>query len=165
MKSVFPFLLSMSASNNQQQDIPFGAWKSPITSKSITAGSVKIGGIYVCQTDLYWLEGRPQEAGRNVLCRYNPEDESSIEVTPKDSNVRTRVHEYGGGALTFGYKTGEIIYSDFQSQRLYKLGPNKQVPETLTPDGDRFRFADGVYDQQDTQQVFCVREDHQPLPK
>ena len=46
---------------------------------------------------MLWTEGRPAEGGRNVLVRATaggpPRD-----VTPSAFNVRTRVHEYGGGA-------------------------------------------------------------------
>jgi len=91
-------------------DKPYGSWSSPITSKSITAGSVKLGNIYynTHTNNLYWLEGRPQEAGRNVLCKFAPLDDNASErggvdiMSSKESNVRTRVHEYGGGAVVHG---------------------------------------------------------------
>ena len=145
---------------------PFGAWESPITSKAITSGSVRLGGVHVSDGSVYWLEGRPQEGGRNVLCRYDPEgkdksERNGVDVTPKDSNVRTRVHEYGGGAVTFG--KGNIFYSEFASQRLCQLVGGDVKP--ITPDGNRFRFADGVWDDS-TKTICCVREDHEkPAPK
>lgn len=91
-------------------DKPYGSWSSPITSKSITAGSVKLGNIHynTHTNNLYWLEGRPQEAGRNVLCKFAPLDDNASErggvdiMSSKESNVRTRVHEYGGGAVVHG---------------------------------------------------------------
>ena len=50
---------------------PVGEWESPITSELITASSISLGaprlspdGAYV-----YYLEGRPTEKGRQVLCR------------------------------------------------------------------------------------------------
>jgi len=91
-------------------DKPYGSWSSPITSKSITAGSVKLGNIHYNPhtNNLYWVEGRPQEAGRNVLCKVDPLDDNASErggvdiMSSKESNVRTRVHEYGGGAVVHG---------------------------------------------------------------
>jgi dipeptidyl aminopeptidase/acylaminoacyl peptidase len=153
-------------------DAPFGAWESPITSKAITAGSVGIGSLKIDepssnQHHLLWIEGRPQEAGRYVLCRYDPDapernDRNAVDVTPKDSNVRTRVHEYGGGAVTLG-PGGDVFYSEFTTQRLVKLAAGGE-PEPITPDGGRFRFADGVYDC-DKKCVITVREDHEkPAP-
>jgi len=98
-------------------DKPYGSWSSPITSKSITAGSVKLGNIHYNPhtNNLYWVEGRPQEAGRNVLCKFDPLDDNASErngvdiMSSKESNVRTRVHEYGGGAVVFGKVSGRYV--------------------------------------------------------
>jgi dipeptidyl aminopeptidase/acylaminoacyl peptidase len=160
----------MSSSRLAVADKPYGAWESPITSKAITAGSVGIGSLKISDGDnLFWLEARPQEAGRNVLCHYAPDSEqtnerNAVEVTPKESNVRTKVHEYGGGAFTMGSK-GETFYSEFTTQRLCKLS-EEGSSQPMTPDGDRFRFADGCYDESSIGKIFCVREDHEkPAPK
>jgi len=64
---------------------PYGSWKSPISSAAITAGSIRLGGMH-SSNSLYWIEGRPQEAGRQVLCQ------EGKDVSPQDSNIRTRVH-------------------------------------------------------------------------
>ena len=153
-------------------DVPYGAWESPITSKAITAGSVGIGGLNVdAAGNLLWLEGRPQEGGRYALCRYDPDspdksERNAVDVTPKDSNVRTRVHEYGGGAVTLG-TDGEIFYSEFGTQRVMKLAADGSEPTPITPDceGCRYRFADGYYDA-DKSRLIMVREDHtNPAPK
>jgi len=136
-------------------DKPFGAWESPITSKSITAGSVRLGGLTIHDNTLYWLEGRPQEGGRQVLCT------NTGDILPKDSNARTRVHEYGGAAVTMGQK-GTIFFSEFATQRLCCLkqqDDSDAVVEPITPDGNRYRFADGDFDEANNQ-IICVREDH-----
>ena len=43
----------------------------------------------------WWLERRPLESGRTALVR------DGEDVLPPEFNVRTRVHEYGGGAWLF----------------------------------------------------------------
>ena len=147
-------------------DVPFGAWESPLISKAITAGSVGIGSLNLdAAGNLLWLEGRPQEGGRYVLCRYDPgsadkSDRNAVDVTPKDSNVRTRVHEYGGAAVTLG-DGGDIFYSDFATQRVVKLAADGSDPTPITPDceGCRYRFADGFHDA-DKSRLVMVREDH-----
>ena len=150
-------------------DRPFGAWSSPITSKAITAGSVGIGSLKYTDDSLFWLEARPQEKGRYVLCQYAPEnaqksERNAIDITPLDSNVRTRVHEYGGGAVTVG-KECVFYYSEFTTQRLHKLtlSENQDNTDTEVTDGDVYRFADGVVHDG---LLYCVREDHtKPAPK
>lgn len=137
---------------------PYGTWPSPITSKAITAGSVKLGGVHYHNNQVYWLEGRPQEGGRNILVRYDPNgndrsERNGVDVSPKESNVRTRVHEYGGGAVVFGKE--QIYYSDFVTQRLCKLSGE----EVTTGDNCIHRFADGVT-VNDESAIICVREDH-----
>ena len=75
----------------------FGAWECPDTSKAITVGSVKLGGVRYSNRNVCWLEGQ-QDGGRNVLCKYAPDDpnkteQHGVDVSPKESNVRTHVHE------------------------------------------------------------------------
>lgn len=154
-------------------DKPYGAWTSPITSQSITAGSVGLSSPTVDSSgELLWLEGRPQEGGRIVLCKYDPlhpnkTERNGIDVTPKESNVRTRVHEYGGASFTFDRSDNILYYSEFTTQRLMKLNLNEseEDPTPLTPEGDLFRFADGVCDKS-RNRLIMVREDHtKPEPK
>ena len=69
-----------------------------------------------------------------------------MQVTPKDANVRTRVHEYGGAAHTL-HPAGGVIYSDFKTQRLCWSKYEDAPPIALTPESEafpdgRYRFAD-----------------------
>ena len=75
----------------------YGTWRSPITAEAITAGQVGLAEPRLDGGSAYWLEARPQEAGRTVLVRRTPAGERQ-DLTPAPFNVRTRVHEYGGGA-------------------------------------------------------------------
>ena len=47
-------------------------------------------------------------------------------VTPAPFNVRTRVHEYGGGA--YAVRDGVVVAADFADQRLYRLGQGGCAP-------------------------------------
>jgi dipeptidyl aminopeptidase/acylaminoacyl peptidase len=76
-------------------------------------------------------------------------------LTPKPFNVRSRVHEYGGGAyIVFD---GTLYFSNFVDQRLYQQGP-AQEPQPLTGETAR-RYADAVVDTF-RRRLICVREDH-----
>ena len=107
---------------------PYGAWASPITADVIVSKSVGIGQSAFDGDDLYWIESRPDEAGRCVLVRRSP-DGTLTDVTPAPFNVRTRVHEYGGGA--FVVSDGTVLFSNFADQRLYRLyygGKHSRMP-------------------------------------
>jgi len=130
---------------------PYGSWKSPITSDLIVAGSIRLGEIRLEGETVYWSEGRPTEGGRNVVVRRTP-DGQTTDLTPAPLNVRTRVHEYGGGA--FNVFDGTLYFSNFADQRLYST---KGKPEPITPP-DELRYADVVNDQ-NRSRLICVYED------
>ena len=139
---------------------PYGSWKSPITSDLIVAQSISLSDVRLDGGQIYWLEGRPQEQGRSVVVRADA-DGRRIDVTPAPSNVRTRVHEYGGGAWTVW--DGTVYFSNFADGRLYRQAPDASTPQPLTPEPparDRqWRFADGVIDHRRNRWI-GVREDH-----
>ena len=87
---------------------PFGTWTSPITAQVVATQGLRLGAPVVDGSDVYWLEGRPAEGGRNVLVR-RAADGTSRELTPPGFNVRTRVHEYGGGAYVV--HGGIVVFS------------------------------------------------------
>ena len=133
---------------------PYGSWKSPITSDLIVAGTVGLGQIALDGPDVYWVEQRPFEGGRNVVVRRTP-DGRTADVTPPPFNARTRVHEYGGGA--FAVADGVVCFASYDDQRLYRQDPG-QAPWPITPAAE-LRYADGVVDRRRGRMV-CVREDH-----
>jgi dipeptidyl aminopeptidase/acylaminoacyl peptidase len=113
-----------------------------------------LGSIVVEGDDIYWAEGRPDEGGRHVIVKRSA-DGRIADVTPGGTNVRTRVHEYGGAAYTVS--RGIVYYSEFTDQRLYRLAPDR-ASEPLTPPGGWF-YADCSIDLSRGRLV-CVREDH-----
>ncbi len=134
---------------------PYGSWKSPITSDEIVQGSLALMEHVVDGEDVYLLEGRPQEGGRGVVVRIDA-DGQKTDVTPGGFNVRTRVHEYGGGAFTV-YR-GEVYFSNFNDHQVYKQKVG-QAPEVLTRD-EGMRYADFLMDDR-YDRLICVRESHE----
>jgi len=104
--------------------------------------------------DLYWSELRPYEGGRIVVCRRTP-DGATSDVTPAGFNVRSRVHEYGGGH--YAVTEGTVYFTNFQDQRLYRQDRGAP-PRAITPDAD-IRHADMHVDVA-RGRVVAVREDH-----
>jgi dipeptidyl aminopeptidase/acylaminoacyl peptidase len=139
---------------------PHGSWKSPITSDLIVAQSIGLSEIRFDGDDIYWLESRPQEGGRSVVVRYVSWSSSSEDVTPEGFNVRTRAHEYGGGAWTVA--DGMVYFSNNADGRLYRMDRYGHSPLPLTPEGS-FRYADGIMDLARRAWI-GVREDHSDLP-
>ena len=134
---------------------PFGSWKSPITSDLIVADLVGISSPTWHRGELLWIESRPQESGRNVLVRRG-NDGSERDINPAPFNIRTRVHEYGGGAWLL--HNGAVFFSNFSDQHLYRQGLDEATPTQLTHD-DGLRFANGCVDE-DRNRIVCVIEDH-----
>jgi fermentation-respiration switch protein FrsA (DUF1100 family) len=135
--------------------VPYGTWPSPITSDLIVSETIRLGRALLDGDDIYWLEGRPSEGGRTVIVRRLP-DGRVEDVLPAPYNARTRVHEYGGGAVTV--HRGVIYFANYRDQCLYRILPGED-PEALTPADVALRYADCVVDTARARLV-CVREDH-----
>ncbi len=133
---------------------PYGAWKSPISAEKIAAASLRLGEVTVCDGTIYWTELRPSEDGRCTVMR-RAADGTTADVVPPPFNVRTRVHEYGGGAYLVAGRA--IYFSNFSDQRLYCATGNG-APTPVTPEA-KARYADGVFDAR-RERLILVREDH-----
>ena len=124
------------------QTAAYGSWSSPITSDMIVASSIGLGEIGLDGSDVYWLKSRPQEGGRSVLVR-RAADGAVADVTPPAPagggpafNLRTRVHEYGGGAYLIS--AGTVYFCNDADQRLYRQ-ERGGAPTPITPDPGRPR--------------------------
>jgi hypothetical protein len=99
---------------------PFGSWPSPITAERISVGSLRLSQPRLDRGTPYWLEGRPAQGGRQVVMRLGaggvPQD-----VTPDDVDVRTRVHEYGGG--DYCVREGVVFYVRSDDGRVMRQEP------------------------------------------
>ncbi len=132
---------------------PYGSWKSPITSTLIVERSIGLPEVRLDGETVYWLEQRPRE-NRAVVVRGaepNPHD-----VVDAPFNVRSRVHEYGGGAWTVA--DGTLYFSNDQDRRLYRQRVDDPTPQAITPEGP-WRYADGIIDRARRRWI-GIREDH-----
>jgi dipeptidyl aminopeptidase/acylaminoacyl peptidase len=139
---------------------PYGSWRSPISAQLVAGGGVVLEEARSGGDALYWLEGRPSEGGRGVVCRWAP-GAGTTELTPPGFDVRTTVHEYGGGAFLGEGDT--VFFSNLRDQRLWRQDggaePRPLTPEPPTPAGLRYADArllpgEGL--------LACVRESHRP---
>ncbi len=136
------------------QSRPYGSWPSPITLDLVLAGGRGLAEPWLDRGDVYLLEGRPEEGGRMVLLRIGA-DGTVTELNPAPSNVRTRVHEYGGGAWTV--LDGLIMHSEFADGHLVRIDPGA-APRPLTTEPG-LRFADLRIDAP-RGRLLAVLEDH-----
>ena len=132
----------------------YGSWKSPITTDLIVSGSVGLTQPLIDGQDVYWIEMRPTEGGRNVIVKRH-RDGPITDVIPAPFNARTRVHEYGGG--DYMVRHDAVYFSNFSDQRLYVVKEGSEA-QAITPVGD-VRYADAVIDEV-RGRLICVREDH-----
>lgn len=136
------------------QPTSYGSWKSPISADLIVAETVRLGQIAIDGDDIYWVEMRPSEGGRNVIVK-QPGDGKRADVTPHEYNARSRVHEYGGGA--FAVKHGTVYFSNDKDRQIYIQAPESS-PQVLTRE-KACRYADLVIDEK-RGRLICVLEDH-----
>jgi dipeptidyl aminopeptidase/acylaminoacyl peptidase len=145
---------------------PFGSWPSPITADVLVEQTVRLGDIEVDGADVFWVEGRPSEGGRQAVVRWSPSpgaDEGAADITPDDFSARSLVHEYGGRCVAVH---GGVVYaSNFADQRVWRLAPGEApapiTPEPPAPNPTAWRYADPVISP-DGGRLFCVRETHNP---
>jgi len=142
---------------SQVRTAPYGSWKSPVTADLIVKESVGLSQVKVEGDNIYWIEGRPSEAGRQVIVRQTP-DGARVDINPPPFNARTRVHEYGGG--DYVAHQGVVYFSNYADQQLYKQ-EGTSGPQLLTVEcaDDRVRYADAVVDN-GRNRLICVCEDH-----
>ncbi len=92
---------------------------------------------------LIWLEQRPQERGRTtaLIRRFGDSEAEPQELTPAPSNLRSRVHDYGGGVLATAVEQDRLILAWIergclwrQDWRLPQTSPQQPTP-WLHPNG------------------------------
>ena len=98
---------------------PYGSWRSPITSDLIVQGSIGIADVILDQGTRL-LAGGPSRKRPAATCSFaSNADGSTTDINPSPFNARTRVHEYGGGAVCLA--DGMAYCSNDKDQRLYRL--------------------------------------------
>jgi dipeptidyl aminopeptidase/acylaminoacyl peptidase len=117
----------------KQETKPYGLWDPIVTPEEIYLDSNLFFNIFTDTKGFYyWAELRPHENARIVVVKC---DKTGLarDISPPNSNVRTRLHEYGGRAFTV--HNDVLYYSNFNDQRLYKKElANDTPPVPVTPE-------------------------------
>ncbi len=135
----------------------FGTWESPLSAADVAAQRVSRYSLASDGTSLWWLEGRPSEGGRVVLVRSDGGD--PVVVSPEGVSIRSRVHEYGGGAWCLLDGGAAFAYVDEPTQRVHAVGDGGDVAlGQAPPEGERWRHGGLVTGPAGS--VVAVRERH-----
>ena len=135
---------------------PYGSWPSPISAELITRAAPSLNFIQSYGDDLYWVEGRPWEAGRNVIMRRDSNG-SITDLLPAPFSHYSRVHEYGG--MAYALNDDHLYFVNATDQNIYKYClDDTSAPQVITNNSSR-RFADLVVDRQN-QRLIAVCEEH-----
>lgn len=130
---------------------PYGTWPSSLDAHTVArAAGRRFGAPDLSTGRLRWGETRADEGGRTAVV-----DEAAGDLTPAGANARTRVHEYGGGAIW--YHGDAVYYSEFADGRVHRIGLGPVTPEP--PEPHALRYADGDVSP-DGARIVCVRESH-----
>ena len=98
----------------------FGSWPSVIQADQIAQGALRLSQPRLSGSRLYWLEGRASESGRQVLMSASLDgSKTGAEVQGAPRNVRTLVHEYGGG--DYAVRDDRVFCVDFDDQTICVL--------------------------------------------
>jgi dipeptidyl aminopeptidase/acylaminoacyl peptidase len=139
--------------------LPCGSWPSPLAAATLASAALRLATpAFARDGSVLWLEGRPSEGGRTVLVQQPPEG-TPRDLSPAPLDLRSRVHEYGGGAYTV--IGGAVIYADGKTGAIYTQRPG-EAPTQLAAPGAHWRFGDLTADPAHGR-VLAVAEIH-PTP-
>ncbi|MGH1471151.1 MAG: S9 family peptidase [Cellvibrionaceae bacterium] len=150
---------------------PYGSWKSPITATMLTKANSGLSEPQFDGDDIYWLESRPFEKGRNCIIKLDSNGRQQ-DILPAPLNARSRINEYGGGS--YCVHDGIVFFVLFDDQRIYSIDTRtfasqtkehaelhltKPTPQALTPKENNIRYGDLTIDPI-RQKLIAVCEDH-----
>ena len=147
----------------------YGCWASPIAAGDVARAKVSLSDLCSDGDAVYWLESRPAEAGRTVAVR--SDDRGVADHSPHGVSIRSRVNEYGGGALCLvpGRSSGAFAYVDQADQRVWFCdgagaegagGGIEPVALGVAPPTGELHRHGGLSATADGEWVLAVREIH-----
>ncbi len=134
----------------------YGAWPSPLAASDVFSSTIGRGACMSADGVAYWVEVRPGNDGRALLLRDDGSGPTAI--SREEHDVRTRFHEYGGGA--YGVTRDQVVYVDFADQRVWRVAVSTgSGPHPITPEAQgAVRFSCFRIDES-RGVVWCLRED------
>ena len=137
-----------------QQTGSFGSWISPITADAAVAETGSLSEPRIDGDNIYWIEGRPLEKGRNVVVA-RAADGTIRDITPSPFNVRSQVYSYGGGA--YAVSNNVVYFVNFGDNQIYQQVAGG-APTKITSSAKSL-FADICVDAA-RNRLIAIREEH-----
>ncbi|WP_370324438.1 prolyl oligopeptidase family serine peptidase [Euzebya sp.] len=109
---------------------PYGTWPSPLSADALAGSAIAFADLVVDGDDVLWIQQEARLQGRGAVMRHSPGG-GVTQLTPDDFNARTRVHEYGGGALAAGH--GVVLACSWADQRVHRIVHGRTEPVTPAP--------------------------------
>jgi dipeptidyl aminopeptidase/acylaminoacyl peptidase len=133
----------------------YGNWPSVVSAELITKAAPNLNFLQAQSDNLYWVEGRPWDAGRSVImCRDSAGE--IRDLLPAPYSHHSKVHEYGG--MAYAADDTHLYFVNAADQCIYQLELGADTePKAITNPG--LRFADLVIDPAQ-QQLIAVGEQH-----
>lgn len=114
----------------------YGTWPSAISAELITKAAPSLNCLQSHNNSLYWVEGRPWDAGRSVIMRRDGQGVIS-DLLPAPFSHSSKVHEYGG--MAYAVDDSHLYFVNAVDQCIYKLALDEaQNPVAITKPGPRF---------------------------
>ena len=136
----------------ESDGLRYGEWPSPLQAADVAAGSVRRSEPRVAGNWAYWVEERPLDQGRGAVVRIRldePDAQPADVAHTAEADIRTAVHEYGGGAwLPFEAPDGgHFVLASCMSDHRVRLfdvtGQAEPLPVTPEPESKGgLRYAD-----------------------
>lgn len=142
---------------------PYGSWPSPISAQLVASATPTIDQPVIDNkttdgANLYWLESRADEGGRNVIVQRDDNGDPR-DVLPRPYSAASRVHEYGGACYTVYDHIIYFVNRDDQQIHRLDTGQSDSKPQAITPANRGYRFADFCVDPTH-HRLLCVCEHH-----
>ena len=130
-----------------------GHWPSAFSAAEAIAGGTDYADLTCDEQRVLWVEFLPGE-GRSAVMEWTPD--GIRRLTPDGYSVRSRVYEYGGGALCLA--GGELVFVNEADQQLYRQSLQERGCKQLTGLDNR-RYGGLVFDPL-RQRIIAVEEEH-----
>ncbi|MES1950579.1 peptidase S9 prolyl oligopeptidase active site domain-containing protein [Salinisphaera sp. S4-8] len=138
--------MTQSQPSGERDIRPYGSWPSAITADNVAAAGRKLSDVCIDRARAtpgpYWIESRPEEAGRNTIMALEAQG-AAVSLLDAPLSARSAVHEYGGAAFTV--HDGTLWFVNAADQVIYRRAVDGTITPVSAPD-DAARFADLQYD-------------------